>query len=174
MTATGAEITRASLTDEDIVRAQAGVSSLEQLAMVFAAEGHNALDDEADGILSLSVIENKDELVGKPFMILRWRFNTSDKYGEGQIFVSMEIAFETRDANDNRVLTYAVLNDGSTGIRDQMIRLTEHRKEQGKLDPYAVRAAKGGLRRSDYIADIPDPKTGEMIPTAAKTYYVQF
>jgi hypothetical protein len=174
MTEPGTEIVRASLSDEDIVRAQAGVSSLEQLAMVFASEGYDGLDDEADGILSLSVIGNKDELVGKPFMILRWRFNASDKFGEGQTFVSMEIAFETRDQNDNRVMTYAVLNDGSTGIRDQMIRLTEHRKEQGKLDPYAVRAAKGGLRRSDYVADVPDPKTGELIPTAAKTYYVQF
>jgi hypothetical protein len=174
MTEPGTEITRATLTDEDIVSVQVGVTSLDQLAMLLANQGYTGNDDETDGILSLSVIQNKDELVGKPFMILRWRFNETDKYGDGGVFVSMEIAFETRDRNDNRIVSYGVLNDGSTGIRDQMIRLTERRKAEGKGDPFAVREARNGLRRSDYVTDVVNRETGEVESTNATTYYVQF
>lgn len=172
---TGTELTRATLTDEQIVSFQAGVTSIEQLGALFSQDGFNPYDDESDGILSLSVIENKDELVNKPFMILRWRFNESDRYGEGGLFVSMEIAFETvNPQTGNRMMHYGVLNDGSTGIRDQMIRLTERRKEQRSGDPYAVRAARNGLRRSDYMTDAVNRQTGEVETIPATTYYVNF
>lgn len=170
----GQELTRATLTDEQIVSAMAGVTSLTQLGAIFSADGLDAFDDETDGILSLAVISNKDELVNKPFMILRWRFNETDKYGDGGMFVSMEIAYETTDVNGNRALAYGVLNDGSTGIRDQMVRLTERRKEQGKGDPYAVRSARNGLRRSDYTTDVVNKATGEVESIDATTYYVNF
>lgn len=170
----GQELTRATLTDEQIVSAMAGVTNLNQLGAVFQSDGYDAFDDETDGILSLAVIGNKDELVNKPFMILRWRFNETDKYGDGGMFVSMEIAYQTVDANGNAALAYGVLNDGSTGIRDQMVRLTERRKEQRKGDPYAVRSAKNGLRRSDYHTDVVNKATGEVETIEATTYYVNF
>lgn len=171
---TGTEVTRASLTDDDIVSMQVGVTSLAQLDSLFTSQGYSTADDEADGILSLSVIENKDELVGRPFQMLRWRFNASDKYGDGKQFVSIEIAFEDRDINDNRILTFAVLNDGSTGIMNQMLALTERRKASGHSDPYAGRQARGGLRKNTYPTEILNPKTGQLEPGMATTYRVVF
>lgn len=170
----GTEVTRASLTDDDIVSMQVGVTSLAQLDSLFTSQGYVTGDDEADGILSLDVIENKDELVGRPFQMLRWRFNASDKFGEGGQFVSIEIAFEDRDVNDNKILTFAVINDGSTGIMQQMMALTERRKRNGTADPYAGRQARGGLRKNTYPTEVLNPKTGKLEPGMATTYRVVF
>lgn len=174
MTETSTEITRATLTDEDVLQMQVGVTSLAQLNALFESNGYATYDDEADGILSLSVIENKDELVGRQFMMLRWRFNESDKFGEGGQFVSIEVAFEDTDVNGNRIVTYAVLNDSSTGIMQQMMALTAHRKANGKGDPYAGRLARGGLRKNTYLTEIPNPKTGDTETIEATTYRVVF
>lgn len=78
------------------------------------------------------VVEDKSHLVGVPFVGLRWRFNKGDA-GE---FVSMEVVTE-----DGRRL---IVNDGSTGIYQQLLRLTT---ETGRT---AGIACKKGLRRSDY------------------------
>lgn len=79
------------------------------------------------------VVEDKGHLVGVPFVGLRWRFNKGDA-GE---FVSIEIVTE-----DARRL---IINDGSTGIYQQLKRLTD---ETGRTTGIAC---KKGLRRSDYL-----------------------
>ncbi len=73
----------------------------------------------------------KGRLVGVPFIILDWNFNEGD-FGD---FVSLRVITQ---ANER-----LVLNDGSTGIRDQMREIAE----SGETRAIYV---KKGLRRSDY------------------------
>ena len=64
-----------------------------------------------------SVVENKARLVGVPFVILEWRFNESSM--SDLPFVSATIVTQ-----DNAKL---ILNDGGTGIRDQLLRISDRR-----------------------------------------------
>lgn len=79
-------------------------------------------------------IADKSELVGVPFVITAARFSRSEK-GNGD-FVSLEITTQ-----DNRML---VVNDGSTGIRRQVVAYMTHKRwispgegdETGKVTRY--------------------------------------
>ncbi len=123
----------------------------------FAQYGADVDNNEVDGIVSLDIVKEKDSLIGVPFLIKSWRFNEG-KYGE---FVSAEIVFE----NGN----LAVLNDGSTGIAQQLREVTDNRTKAGHPLPQAGRMVKGGLTRSDYT--YVDDKGND---TPAVTYYLQF
>lgn len=108
-------------------------------------------------------VVDKETLLGKPFLIVDIRLNTSGEYGE---FVSICALTE---ANDR-----IVFNDGSTGILAQAKDLLG----QGLVAGVVV---KRGLRKSEYTYQetdfdgkpVIDPKTGkEKPPTPATTYYL--
>jgi hypothetical protein len=101
----------------------------------------------------------KDSLTGVSFLIFEWQFNDGD-YGE---FVSLRLL----DKNGRK----AILNDGSTGICQQM----------RDLPPNFTGAilCRRGLRRSDYTFEVLGPdgnpvldSKGEPVRKAAATYYL--
>lgn len=168
-------VTRSRFTDDwmsSVVRTES--ATLDTIAAAFAESGVNVFDDETDGIYNLELIEDKDFLRGLPFMITRWRFNTSDKFkddeGNDGVFVSVEIAYQT---DPNGPIRTGVFNDGSSGVCAQLQKITENRKAKGVGDPYAGRAVRKGLRRSDYMRDTGRlDKNNQPIMEAATTYYL--
>lgn len=95
------------------------------------------------------LLENKDQLIEVPFLALSWDFHQGD-HGE---FASVKVV--TRDGQKY------VVNDGSTGIRDQLMQFTADTNRYGGL--FCMK----GLRRSDYTYT--DDKGEEK---AARTYYL--
>jgi hypothetical protein len=101
-----------------------------------------------DGFTLLSTAE-KRQLIKVPLAVVSWTFAQGDN-GE---FVSLRVITKTNQK--------VIINDGSTGIRDQVKDLV-----QRGIKP-VVWVAKG-LRVSEY--DYEDEKTGEM--KRAQTFYL--
>jgi hypothetical protein len=131
--------------------------TMEEVIAYANSIGVNTQDNEADGIFSLDIIDDKDVLAGTPFMLLSWRFNKGT-WGE---FVSCEIM----DNSGN----HAILNDGSSGICKQLRDLTDYRTENGHPTPSALRYVKSGVKASRYTHEMED---GTEIQ--AVTYYLQY
>lgn len=138
--------------DESLVNT---LTSPREIAEYFASLGVDIVSTEADGIVSLDVVD-KETLIGTPFVIIEWRFNDTGKFGT---FVSA--VFMTEDGKRG------VFNDGSTGIAQQLRELSDYREAHNHATPYAGRFVKGGLRVSDYT--YVDEK-GNDIP--ARTFYL--
>ncbi len=111
-------------------------------------------------INTTELIEDKDTLIGKEFLIIAYRMNADGDFGE---FVSVMAL-----TRDNRRI---VFNDGSTGIKLQLAELAQKGITSRIL-------CKDGLRRSDFrfdeksgdIVKRTDPRYGDSKP--AKTYYL--
>lgn len=103
-----------------------------------------------------SVVENKDTLIGVPFVILDWRFNESGMSDEP--FVSLTIVTKNGDK--------LIVNDGSTGIRAQMQAITRRRAENGNLSQSGL-VVPNGLTVSRYMYADADGKE-----RPAVTYYL--
>lgn len=118
----------------------------------------DASDVLGDGF---ELTKDKDSLVGKRFVIVDYRFTESDTQvdpntGDPSVFATVRLITE-----DDRKL---IINDGSTGIRDQL----------RVLPPEAagsVIMVRGGLRVSEYEVEVPT-KSGGTIKQPAKTYYL--
>lgn len=139
-----AEIARRAITD--LVREEAnkpvlsdddlyGITSFTE-AMQFADTG-NGVEDYADYGTGFEVVD-KETLLRTPFVILEWRFHDGD-IGE---FVSFSAVTE-----DGRKV---VVNDGSTGILQQLRKVSDKRIENGVPDPQTRLLVKKGLRVSRY------------------------
>jgi hypothetical protein len=102
-----------------------------------------------------SILRDKAQLSGKPFVVLEWRFNTGT-FGE---FASALIV--TEDG------TKCVLNDGSTGIFTQLRMVTDSRERNDVANTQSGLLVKNGLRVSEYTYS--DEK-GNEIP--ARTWYL--
>lgn len=176
------DVVKSIFNDEWMARnIRAEGATLTDLANAFNLDGVNVLDDEGDGVFNTELIEDKDFLRDLPFLITRWRFNSSDKYkdaetGEDGIFVSVEIAYQM---NPQSPVQTGVFNDGSTGILAQLQKITQSREENLAKngtgnDPHAGRFVRHGLRRSDYQRDTGkvNPKTQQPILEAATTFYL--
>lgn len=100
-----------------------------------------------------AVLENKDALIDVPCLFLSWNFNNGD-FGE---FVSAMVVARSESGGSRKV----ILNDGSTGIFQQLEAYTKRTGKMGGL------IARHGLTRSDY--DYTDDK-GQVRP--ASTYYI--
>ena len=135
--------------DDDLLAIQHGGYQTALQAM----QSKTDVVDSSDLLASFDVLNKneKDVLVGKPFLILEWRFNPSNVSVED--FVSCVIMTE-----DEHLY---ILNDGSTGIRQQLLGITDRTGRQSGL------ACKKGLRRSDYTVEGEDGKE-----IAASTYYI--
>jgi len=129
----------------------AGISSFDDaLELLKGKMGESAIlvaDQEiGDGF---KLLDNKDQLIGVPFIAVTWDFHNGD-YGE---FVSCKVV--TQDGGK------FIVNDGSSGIRDQLMGLTAKKNQQGGL------FCRKGLRRSDYKYTDEDGQE-----RAATTYYL--
>ena len=109
----------------------------------------------------LTVLDNKDRLVDVPFMILDYRFHDG-KQGE---FVSVAIMTKLPILVNGEAQSKLVLNDGSTGIKDQLKRIENDRINKGNDVRRPIYCPKG-LRKSEYEIEI----DGEL--TEATTYYI--
>ena len=143
----------AVLTSDELQNA----STWEDYTKLLSAQGvdlilaHETLGD------GFALVKDKNVFVGKPIMFLEWRFNEGDQ-GE---FVSARVICQEQ----NGIARY-ILNDGSTGIYQQLKELSESRNVYGGL------AVRNGLRRSDYTYDEIDDKTGEVKQKPATTFYI--
>lgn len=109
------------------------------------------------------LLEDKSKLIGKKFLAVQWRFQQSKEY-LGSEFVSVYLI--TADTIDGE--NTFVINDGSTGICQQLRTLTDTRLEAGHKTPQSGALVKGGLKLSEY--DRTDEK-GTVIGKG-KTYYL--
>ena len=116
-------------------------------------ELETAADVLGDGFES---VDKKETLVGERMALLSWTFSESKEYG-GEFVTVRAITL------NNRRIRFT---DGSTGIKDQLKRLTEARTEAGHKMPNGALLC-GGLRVSEY--DYQDDK-GKV--TRAKTFYI--
>lgn len=181
-TETSTAVARSTFTDEWMAEKVRGADvTLQNIAENFALEGVDVFDDEMDGVFNTPLIKDKDFLRDLPFLITRWRFNTSDEYkddeGNDGVFVSVEIAYQT---TPGAPVQSGVFNDGSTGVMAQLQRITARRLEKGVEweKAHSGRGVRHGLRRSDYqrpkIGGDGQPimKNGEPVTEAATTYYL--
>lgn len=129
------EVARVGFTDDQL----RGITSFDD-AVSLAAEQHGAVvaaSDELGNGFAVLDDESKGRIVGVPLMLLEWSFNAGD-YGED--FVSIRaVAFF-----DGRGIEKVVINDGGTGIRQQ---LKDYQDRTGKTGGMIV---KNGLRESQY------------------------
>lgn len=111
--------------------------------LVAMLDGGNAVRiDELDD----TVVFDKADLINRGFVITKWRHNPTGEMGE---FVVCEIT--VMDG------THGIFTDGSTGIKDQLLKFQENR-------PIIVPK---GLRKSDYTY------TDDFgVKTPASTYYL--
>lgn len=135
---------------------------------LFDIIGNQAPVDASQYIGSgFNVLEDKDRLKGVPFWVTDITFNESDT-GE---FASLEVVVGPDRSGAGSIVAKLIINDGGTGIRDQVKQLMEN--TNGNLGPFFVGK---GLRRSDYAKG--DPTTGfRMGPDgkplpAGTTYYL--
>ena len=110
-----------------------------------------------------TLLQDKNQLVGRAFLAVQWKFHQSKEY-VGSEYVSVYVI--TQDSLNGE--THFVVNDGSTGICRQLRELTDHRTETGHKTPYSGALIKGGLKLSEY--DRTDEK-GTIIGKG-KTYYL--
>ena len=120
-------------------------SAITDLAAARAALGNVVNVSEVLGDGS-TFFDDKSVFVGKPFLVLDWRFITDEK--SGREYVNVLIMGTNGDK--------ARFNDGSTGVYAQLKEVTERCGVIGL-------EVRGGLRRSDYVKE----GVGE-----ATTYYL--
>lgn len=118
--------------DDDTLRS---ISSFEDAVNLLAQEmgGELHYADEVLGDGFGDVIDNKDDLIGKPLVFLSWKFNLNGEFGE---FVIARVV--TADGQK------MILTDGSTGIKKQLMDHTYQHNTHGGL------IVRKGLRKSDY------------------------
>lgn len=107
------------------------VNSWDDAFAHFGSQVTNAAEAFGDGSV---LVKDKMELVGKKFFILDWTYN---KAGRGnQVYVNVLAIAE----NGNRFR----FNDGSTGIRDQLMKYEDETGQRGGI------MCSNGLRASEY------------------------
>jgi hypothetical protein len=112
----------------------------------------DATEELGDGF---ALVKDKDELVGKPMILIEWSFRPGD-FGT---FVSIRAMVRESNGTARKV----VFNDGSTGIADMLADWTK--RHDGRNGGMVVPK---GLRVSTYMYE--DPKDGSKRP--AKTFYL--
>jgi hypothetical protein len=101
-------------------------------------------------------VVDKDTLIGVPFMICDVKVSWSTKYDSP--FVNI-LAL----TKDNEKI---VINDGSTGIMEQMLHMLNKSKRKAGI------VCEGGLRKSDYPVTIHDGMSDTDKVIEATTYYI--
>lgn len=146
------DVATKSLFSDEQLAAITSWSDAEKLVASIGVPVEN-FDDYGTGF---KVLEDKAKLVKEPFVILEHRFSQGDK----GTFVSCVIVVKSTNQK-------LIVNDGSTGIRDQLLTVDAKRTEKG-IDVRIPIVVPNGLRVSEY--DYTDEKTGEV--SRAKTFYL--
>lgn len=134
------------------------LASITNMDQALAALGSvTDIEDWNDYGTGFDILDNKDRIVGVPFVILEWRFTESKQYG--QTFVSAVCV----DEKDNKF----IVNDGSTGIYSQLRMVTDKRLSEKRAYPQTGLVCRKGLRKSEYTVENEDGKNIE-----AATYYL--
>lgn len=105
--------------------------------------------DEIDAYGSgFEILQDKDLLVGKAFVIVEWIFNTSQQFGSE--FVSAFIMTKEKDEETGLPHKY-IINDGSAfGIYRQLLNVTGSRMRKGRGMVRAGLLCPRGLRRRTF------------------------
>ena len=141
--------------DEDL----ASITSIEDAVRIL--DSYDApIEDFSDYGTGFEILENKDQLVDKPILILEWRFNPSKEFG-GE-FVSAVVM--TRKGEK------FIINDGGTGIARQLRAVTNRRVAKGHPTPTKGLTVEKGLRKSTYTTVI--NINGEDKEIEGTTYYL--
>lgn len=134
---TGTDVAKASLFNDEQLANIKGYKDAAAL-LVDAGVTPEFISDYGTGF---KVVSDKSVLIGRPFLILSWRFNEGDFGDKG--FVSAEIVTD----QDEKF----ILNDGSTGIRDQLATVTSQRVSRKHSTPYAGLVCANGLTKTNYF-----------------------
>lgn len=133
----------------------ASINSLDDLLVLMDSTGGvDSVDDYGTGF---EILKDKNRLIDNPFAIAEWRFSPSKQYG-GE-FVSALVVTKAGEK--------LILNDGGTGICDQLRTITDRRISAGRRNPQTGLLVSRGLRRSDYTYE--DEKGAQI---EASTYYL--
>lgn len=151
-TANGTAVATRSRFDSNDLRSIGSFADLGNLVKDRGIAVVDSRDVLGDGF-ELVPTPEKTRLVGVPFVIVDYSFAQGDN-GE---FATMRIVTK----RDEKL----IVNDGSTGIRDQL-----HQLDAAGID--GVILVERGLRVSEYTVELPNPKTGELEPSKAKTFYL--
>lgn len=132
-----ADIVPNRISDDEL----SGIKSFDD-AMALAEQYHGSVLP-ADEVLGngFAVISDKSVLIGVPMILLQWRMNDGDQ----GTFVSVSAVARTEMG-----MKKVIINDGSTGIRDQLAKYSQKTGRDGGL------VVKKGLRRSDYDVTMDD------------------
>jgi hypothetical protein len=123
-------------------------------ALALTAEAHGSIEIASEVLGDgFAVIDNKDVLIGVPFIAMGWQFYD----GIGGQFAAIRVV-----TKDNKKY---IVNDGSTGIRAQLERYQQRTGRCGGM--YVGK----GLRKSTYEVQLPD-KNGDLRASMATTYYL--
>lgn len=152
----------------------AGINSFTDVEAFCESIGQKPVD-AAEYIPSLTILrtdEEKKRLIGTPFVILEAQFNDGKYAGnanEGKGFVSLTILLESGDKY--------IVNDGGTGIRDQMIGIIASRVEAKHPHPNMMILCKRGLSVSEYYRNEVSGDTSRTKPDGdewkfARTFYL--
>jgi hypothetical protein len=134
------------------------INTIDDLKRAVVENGVDTADASAFGN-GYSVLVDKNALVDREIYIIDWRFN-SGIMGE---FATMLVLAEAPSGMTEKW----IVNDGSTGIRDQL-----HRWQALNDDKTSVIRVRKGLRVSRYTVMQLDPKTGVEKPIPAETFYI--
>lgn len=134
----------------------AAIGTLADALSMLADAGINA-DDFKDYGNGFTICKDKRTLLGKPLVVIQWRFSKG-KYDDD--FVSAALITESGEK--------VILNDGSTGIREQLRTVTKRRLSAGASESaaHAGLTVRNGLTVSEYTYT---NEKGEETP--AQTYY---
>lgn len=127
-TATGEVVESVPIPDD------ATLASLDSIGAVRDLMGPEATDASDLGS-GFAILEDHDTLIGRPCMFLFWSFRPGDF---GDDYVSAHVV--TFDMADGKITGKYIVNDGSTGIREQLRGLNTQKNL----------LAKRGLRKSSY------------------------
>lgn len=141
----------------------AELNSITDINSAAALLGIKSIEDLAWNDSPYIVINDKQQLVGKKFLAVSWKFHESKEYA-GNEFVSVHII--TDDTIGGHKLF--ILNDGSAGICKQLRGLTDQRLNDNHPNPQAGAMIQNGLTLSEY--DRFDEKG--LLLGKGKTYYL--
>lgn len=129
------EIASRGINDADL----AGIKSFDDALALLTELGATPVKVSDYGT-GFNVIDDKNALVGVPFIILSMFQREGDYAGDG--YVSIEVVTKHGDKY--------VVNDGSTGIAKQIRGIVAAREADGVPNPDAGIYVEHGLTRSDY------------------------
>jgi hypothetical protein len=159
VTAKAVENAVAVITNEKSALTDAALSDIKSFddALRIMQEAGVVADSMSDYGTGFALLKDKERLVSLPFIIVEWRFNNSDLNEAG--FASFACITKHGDKY--------VVNDGSTGIADQLRSVTQRRIAAGHKTPQNGLLVPAGLTVSRY--DFTDAD-GKQKP--ATTYYL--